>query len=82
MAKKTKDELLNAFNVIAGENNSDEILAFIEDLTDSFENGDDETVSKADYDKLQNDYNELDKSWRQKYRDRFNQPSVDTKKKQ
>lgn len=70
--KRTKEELLANFNVIAGDNQSDEVLQFLEDLTDSMEVP--EVIEDADHTEEVNweqKYNELDSSWRTKYRERF-----------
>ena len=80
MARKLKAELLTAFTNIVGDNNSDDVLQFIEDLSDSLS---DETTSdkdytalKKDYDELKASYDKLDNDWRKKYRDRFTQPTT------
>lgn len=62
MPKRTVEELLESAKTLLGENTSDEALAFIEDITDSF--------SKPSVD-WEAKYNENDAMWRQKYRDRF-----------
>ena len=66
MARKSKNELIDSFSAIIGENNSDEAISFLEDLSDSF---DDEL--QANYDKLKADYDALDASWRDRYIKRF-----------
>lgn len=55
-----KKKLIDLF----GEEPTDEQLAVIEDYVDTFENEEDEGGWKEKYD-------QLDKSWRKKYRDRF-----------
>ena len=60
--KRTLDELLESATTILGDNASDEALAFIEDITDSY--------SKPEVD-WEAKYKENDAQWRQKYRDRF-----------
>lgn len=60
--KKTKTELLNSLKAILGDNTSDEALALCEDVSDSMP--DDKEDWKAKYD-------QLDKDWREKYRQRF-----------
>lgn len=60
--KKSLEELLESAKNILGDNSSDEALAFIEDITDSY--------SKPDVD-WEAKYKENDAQWRQKYRDRF-----------
>lgn len=60
--KRTLEELLESAKNILGENSSDEALAFIEDITDSY------TKPEVDWEAK---YKENDAQWRQKYRDRF-----------
>ena len=70
MAIKTREELINSFNALIGDNNSDEVISFMEDITDSM----------ADTDSLReqlktatNKYEENDRTWRQRYKERFNE---------
>lgn len=64
-----KDEFFTRLNAAVGTDTSDASLAFIEDMTDTYNhleqqaNGDDEDWEKK--------YHELDESWKQKYRHRF-----------
>lgn len=60
--KVTRDELVTQLSAFIGENNSDEAIALMENVSDSFET--DDTDWKAKYD-------ELDASWRKKYMERF-----------
>lgn len=60
--KRSLEELLESAKNILGDNSSDEALAFIEDITDSY--------SKPEVD-WEAKYKENDAQWRQKYRDRF-----------
>lgn len=62
--KKTKDELLEQFKAIIGEDMSDTSIGFIEDLTDSF-------VEKDETEDWKAKYEENDKNWRKKYTERF-----------
>ena len=64
--KRTIKEILDAVNNILGENTSDEALALIEDISDTFTSY--EGRDDADWESR---YNELDKSWRQRYKERF-----------
>lgn len=68
MAVKSKDELLESLKQRFGEDNSDEALSFIEDVTDTF--GDYETRLNEAGD-WKTKYEENDAEWRQKYKDRF-----------
>lgn len=68
--RKTKEELIEEFKIIAGENvTSDESIAFLENLADSVEV---EEPSEDDVDwKVK--YDELDMEWRKKYIERFSE---------
>ena len=63
MAIKTLQEILENASKIIGENTSDEALTFLEDITDTFNNNNGD-VSRAEYD-------ELDRTWRARYKERF-----------
>lgn len=78
MAKLSKKDLLKKVNEMFGEDATDEQLSLLEDISDSFEQG--------DSDELENTRNALTKAqtdlkeFRQKYRERFlggvdNEPS-------
>lgn len=60
--KMTRDEILSQCREIIGERNDDSVLNFLENLSDTLE---------ADSIDWQKKYNELDTSWREKYKDRF-----------
>lgn len=61
--KKSLEELLASAKAIIGEDNtSDEAIAFIEDITDSY------SAPKVDWEAK---YRENDAEWRKKYHDRF-----------
>lgn len=62
MAKRTKEELLEAVRAVIGDSTEDAALALLEDISDSWD------VSGGDW---KNKYDELDRSWRKKYMDRF-----------
>lgn len=68
MAVVTKDELLEKIKARLGEDTSDEAIALVEDITDTI--GDYEEKTK-DNTLWQKKYEENDKAWRQKYKDRF-----------
>ena len=61
MAVRTRDEILQGYNIITEGNTSDEVLALLEDLTD--------TLTEAE--NAINNYNALDTQWRERYRARF-----------
>ena len=69
MAKKTLEELISEFNLIVGDNDSEEVLAFLEDLTDAM-NAD----PPAETEDLRGRVEELEgqlRDLRKRYRDRF-----------
>lgn len=67
MAVRTQEELMNQFNAIIGEENtSDDVLAFMTDMRDTLSDSGSETIAS-----LRQEKDELDKSWRKKYRDAF-----------
>lgn len=68
MAVKSKDELLNALKAKIGDDDSDDTLAFIEDVTDTIDDLNKRVSDSGDW---KAKYEQNDKEWRQKYRDRF-----------
>lgn len=68
MAVRTKDELLGQLKVRIGDDASDDTLTLLEDITDTF---DDYESKTADTTNWKDKYEELDASWKKKYRDRF-----------
>lgn len=50
------------------EDNSDDTIAFIEDVSDTLDDYDNRLSSTTDWEAK---YNELDESWKKKYKDRF-----------
>ena len=71
MAVVTKDELLNKLKIKFGDAADDETLSIIEDVSDTI---DDYETRTRDNTNWETKYNELDESWRKKYRDRFFSP--------
>ena len=70
MAVLSKEEFMKRLKEQVGEDTSDETVSFIEDMTDTF--NDLETRSSGNSDEQwKQKYDELDKSWRKKYKDRF-----------
>lgn len=63
--KKTKAEIISDLKAFIGENNSDEAIALVENVSDSMEEDKEQEDWKAKYE-------ENDKTWRQRYIDRFN----------
>lgn len=67
MAVKTQEELMNQFSNLIGEDNtSDDVLAFMTDMKDTLSENGSETIAS-----LRQEKEELDKTWRKKYRDAF-----------
>jgi len=67
MAVRTQEELMNQFSTIIGdENTSDDVLAFMTDMRDTLSDSGSETIAT-----LRKEKDELDKTWRKKYRDAF-----------
>lgn len=69
MAKKTLEELTGEFNLIVGDNDSEEVLAFLEDLTDTMN-----AEPPAESEDLRSRVEELEgqlRDLRKRYRDRF-----------
>lgn len=67
MAVKTKEELLDSIKSLLADDASDESIALLEDISDSF----DEQKTKTEAEDWKKKYEENDKEWRKKYRDRF-----------
>lgn len=68
MAIKDRDSILAAIKQMIGDNTSDEALAILEDLTDTFNNFEELVSDTTDW---KQKYNELDETWRKRYRERF-----------
>lgn len=64
MAIRTREELMQRLSEYIGEDNSDSALELMEDVTDTYDSLSDGEDWKAKYD-------ELDASWRERYRERF-----------
>ena len=70
MSVLSKDEMLEKTRAILGERTDDEAIAFIEDVTDTYDSisgaipgyTEEEVTAKV---------NEVEEKWRKKYRDRF-----------
>lgn len=71
---RTKDELISAVSEFIGENDADEALAILEDVTDTLT--DFEERATGDGEDWKKKYEENDKAWREKYRSRFVKSSV------
>lgn len=73
MAKLSVKDLLEKAKNILGERDDDDALSFLEDLNDTISEDDKDSGDdwKKKYDDLVTEKDELDKAWRQRYRDRF-----------
>lgn len=69
MSVKTREEILTAIKNRMGEQNDDETIAFLEDVTDTF--SDLETKANGDGVDWKAKYEENDTNWRKKYTERF-----------
>lgn len=74
MAVRTREDLLELVKARIGEDNSDEALAFIEDITDTL--SDLEGRASIDWEEK---YHALDNEWRERYKTRFFSAPVDVK---
>ena len=70
MAVKTKDELLEIIKGRIGDDTSDETISFIEDITDTLSDYEEKATNLNNED-WKTKYEENDKMWREKYRERF-----------
>ena len=69
MAVKTREEILEAVRARLGEQNDDETIEFLEDITDTL--SDFEKKAKGDGTDWKTKYEENDAEWRKKYTERF-----------
>lgn len=69
MAVKTRDEILESFKTMLGENPDDESISFLEDVTDTL--NDFEKRANGDGTDWKSKYEENDANWRKKYTERF-----------
>ena len=65
---KSKDELISMISARIGEDNSDDALSLLEDVTDTLS---DYEAKTADSTNWQQKYEENDREWRNKYKERF-----------
>ena len=70
MEVRTKDELLEIINGRIGDDSSDETISFLEDITDTLSDYE-EKATNSDTEDWKTKYEENDKMWREKYRERF-----------
>lgn len=74
MAVKTMEELMENVRARLGDDQSDEALALLEDISDTYSDMQSRTTGAEDWKKK---YETNDAEWRQKYRDRFFNKSND-----
>lgn len=74
---KTKQEILEAIKDRFGEKPEDEVIALLEDVTDTLT--DLETRANGDSEDWKTKYEENDKEWRRKYTERFFSPDDGSK---
>lgn len=79
MAIKSKEEILNSITALVGDNNDDNVLTIMEDVSDTLADFESKTKDATDW---KQKYEQNDNEWRQKYKERFmsgtsNEPEVD-----
>ena len=79
MAILDKESFMNKIKERIGDDTSDEALAFMEDMTDTFNDLESKSNS-AGKDDWKAKYDALDKQWREKYKQRFFEGSDETSK--
>lgn len=69
MAVRTKEELMDSIRARIGDDQSDEAIALVEDVSDTF----DDMQSKANGggEDWKKKYEDNDNAWRQRYKERF-----------
>ena len=75
MAIRSKEELMESIRARIGDDQSDEAIALLEDIADTYT--DMETRANSDGEDWKKKYETNDAEWRQKYRDRFFNKSND-----
>ena len=71
---RSKDEILASIRTRIGDDTSDEAIALVEDINDSFDDLSTRLNEAGDW---KAKYEENDKAWRDKYTERFFTPSDD-----
>ena len=77
MAKLNREQFLEAIKARIGDDTSDLAMQFVEDMTDTFDGfaneGNSQRISELEQQltDAKTEKENLDKSWRQRYRDRF-----------
>lgn len=70
MAVRTLEEIITSVKNVIGETPTDDELALLEDITDTF-------TDSADTEDWKRKYEENDEEWRKKYKDRFEGKKVE-----
>lgn len=70
MAVLSREELLNAVNSILKDNNSDEALSFIENITETYDKISEQNNTN-EIEKLREEIKTTDAKWRERYKARF-----------
>lgn len=73
---KSISEIIETVKTRIGDNPDDESVAFLEDITDTLTDYDNKTKDNTDW---KNKYDELDRSWKEKYISRFSEAVEDSK---
>lgn len=68
---RNKSELIETIKTFIGENDSDEAIAILEDVSDTFTDLEGRINDKEDW---KTKYEENNKAWRKKYKERFTAP--------
>lgn len=71
MAVLSKEDFLSRITSQLGEDSSDEALAFMEDMSDTYSDLETRASDQTDW---KAKYEENDKAWRDRYRERFTAP--------
>lgn len=73
MPRKSLEDLMSSANALFEGNSSDEVLNFLEDLTDSYTEQD-VTSYEAKISELEQKVKDTENEWREKYKARFFEP--------
>ena len=75
MSVLSKEEFMNRINERIGEDTSDEAIAFMEDMSDTYNDMSSKLSDTTDW---KQKYEENDTAWRNKYRERFTSSNDDS----
>lgn len=67
---RTREEILNSLRSVLGEENNDDALSLLEDVTDTITELETKATGSINV-KETPEYKELEETWRKRYRDRF-----------